>query len=73
MSDIFAPYAREAALSMEFAYDAFIEDIERELARADEAAAASLQRLRAKVRERRAAISHLTIITRSASRFSGGD
>lgn len=66
MSDVFAPYARDAALSMEFAYDALIEDLEREMAVADGAAVAPLQRLLARVRERRAAIGHLTAIVQSS-------
>lgn len=67
MSDIFAPYARDAALSMEFAYDAFIEDVERELAQAESTAAAPLQRLLVRVRERRAAISRLTVIAQATA------
>lgn len=68
MADMFEPYEREAALSMEFAYEAFIEDVERELASAHTAAVPPLKRLLAKVRDRRSAIRHIAAMAQHSPR-----
>ena len=53
MADIYAPYAKETALCVEFAYDAFEEDLRTELKHAVGATEDVLKRLLKKIQERR--------------------
>ena len=67
MNPKYAPYARETAMCVDFAYDTFEGDIRAELERANGEAAATLKRLLLRVRERRAVLDQFTRVTSKAA------
>lgn len=61
--DRYAPYARETAMCVDFAYSSFEEDIRRELASASGTTRTTLLRLLSRVTERRSALDQFVKVT----------
>lgn len=62
----YAPFARETAMCVDFAYNAMEEDILNEMQRAGEGTRESLQRLLKRLRDRRAVLTQFTELVGSA-------